>query len=164
MQIRTALMAGILAATSVLAPSAGAESVTAEMQVRIRILKGCDVSTAAPTDMDFGMHGTLDAAIDHQSTISVTCNPDTRYSVGLDGGKNADIRDRRMTNDTGEVAYQLYSDPERAVIWGDTDGTDTVTNVGTGAPQILTVYGRVPVQQIPSEGTYSDTIRVIVSY
>ncbi|WP_409528142.1 spore coat protein U domain-containing protein [Rhizobium sp.] len=39
-----------------------------------------------------------------------------------------------------------------------------VTGTGTGSPQTLTVYGRVPAQNTPAPGTYSDTVVVTVSY
>jgi spore coat protein U-like protein len=65
---------------------------------------------------------------------------------------------------TNTLNYQLYSDSARSAIWGNTTGTDTVTGVGTGLAQALTVYGSVPAAQPAPAGDYQDIITVTIYY
>jgi spore coat protein U-like protein len=122
--------------------------------------------TATPTTLDFGSVGLLNTARNGTSTISVQCVSGTPYKVGLDGGlhSGSDISARRMAQGTNSVAYQLYRDAARTLVWGNTPGSDMVAATGTGSPQILTVYGQVPAQPTPPAGTYQDTVVVSVTY
>jgi spore coat protein U-like protein len=69
-----------------------------------------------------------------------------------------------MASGTNTLNYQLYSDSARAVIWGNTAGTDTVTGAGTGLAVNHTVYGSVPAAQLVPAGDYQDTITVSIFY
>ena len=72
---------------------------------------------------------------------------------------------RQMTRASSALTYALYRDGSRApaTAWGNTSGSDTLSNTGTGAAQIHPVYGRIPVQSIPPPGTYTDTVVVTVT-
>jgi spore coat protein U-like protein len=154
------LVAFGLASTSVLF----AASVTNTMPVKIVIQNACNVTTTAPTTLDFATQGPLVANVDQTATISVTCTTNAPYNVGLDGGGGNNINGRRMINGTNTVGYQLYQNSARSTVWGNTPGTDTVPGSGSGAAQTLTVYGRVPPQTTPPAGTYNDAVTVTVSY
>ena len=41
---------------------------------------------------------------------------------------------------------------------------NTMAGTGSGLAQIFSVYGRVPAQNTPSPGTYSDTVVLTISY
>ena len=154
-----------LAAFGLVLGSAQAQTVTNTMPVRITIQDACNVSTVAPTTLDFGTQGPLVANVDQTSTITVTCTTGALYDVGLDdGGGNAGINARRMINGAEDVAYQLYSDSGRTAVWGEAVGTDTVSGTGNGLAQTLTVYGRVPAQTTPPANVYNDSVTVTVSY
>ena len=63
------------------------------------------------------------------------------------------------------MGYQLYLDSQLKTAWGDgSAGTTMVTGTGSGAAQIIPVYGVVPVQGTPAPGTYSDTITATISF
>lgn len=167
MQLKTALLAAALAAAGLAIPSlqtADAASVSANMTVKIAIQNACDVSTVAPTTLDFGTQGPLTANVDQTSTVTVTCTSGAGYNVGLDGGGAANVNARVMKNGTNSVGYQLYSDSGRTAVWGNTIGTNTVAATGNGNAQSYTVYGRVPPQTTPPAGTYQDTVAVVVTY
>jgi spore coat protein U-like protein len=167
MQFKTALLAAAVAAAGLAVQpfdTAHAGTSTANMDVKITIQNACDVTTVAPTTLDFGTQGPLTAAVDNTSTITVTCTSGADYNVGLDGGSAADVTARVMKNGTDSVAYQLYSDSGHSTVWGNTIGTDTVTSTGTGTQQTFTVYGEVPAQTTPPAGTYTDTVAVTVTY
>jgi spore coat protein U-like protein len=52
----------------------------------------------------------------------------------------------------------------RTLAWESTTGTNTAAGTGTGSGQALTIYGRVPVQTTPAQGTYTDTIIGTITY
>jgi len=109
----------------------------------------------------------LSSNLDGSNTVTPKCTSGTPYNVGLDVGTGvgATIATRKMTSGGGNtVNYSLYSNSGRTLLWGTTIGTDTVSGVGTGSNQALTVYGRIPVQSTPAPATYSDTIVTTVTY
>jgi spore coat protein U-like protein len=108
----------------------------------------------------------LTAAINQTSTIQVQCTNTTPYNIGLDAGTatGATVTTRKMTNGAATVSYNLYSNAGMTTNWGNTVGTDTVSGTGNGASQSYTVYGSVPAQTTPAEGTHTDTITITVTY
>ena len=161
----TALVAGLG-----LACATQAASVSTSMDAKIVIQNACDVTTTAPTDLDFGTHGVLAAAVNEATAgnISVTCTTGATYNIGLDAGANpstaGDINTRRMASSGQYVAYQLYSNAGHSTAWGNTIGGNTVASTGTGSAQSWPVYGQVPAQTTPAAGTYTDTVQVTVTY
>lgn len=126
-------------------------------------LATCSVSA---TTLNFGSTGVLSAARDGSSTLTVTCDAATPYTVGLNGG-NASATDptlRKMTRVGQQITYALYRDIARTQPWGNTIGVNTASGTGTGGAQVLTVYGRAPAQTTPSPGVYTDTIIATVTY
>jgi spore coat protein U-like protein len=165
MSINTkAIATAVLVTFGLASTSLFAATVTNTMPVQITIQNACNVSTTAPTTLDFGTQGPLTANVDQTATITVTCTTGANYNVGLDGGGGGAINARRMVNGANTVAYQLYSDSSRTVVWGNTVGTDTVAGSGNGSAQPFTVYGRVPPQATPPAGVYNDTVNVTVTY
>lgn len=138
--------------------------VTSTMPVQITIQNACNVSTVAPTTLDFGTQGPLVANVDQTATITVTCTTGANYNVALNGGGGGAINTRRMINGSDTVAYQLYRDAGRTLVWGMTVGTDTLAGTGNGLAQSLPVYGRVPAQTTPPAAVYNDSVTVTVSY
>ncbi len=157
MNIRNTL--ALLAAVA-FAPSALAATADATFQVSINITSTCSV---AAQDLDFGSHPSTATNVNADGELEITCTPGTDYTVALDAGANGggDVNSRRMTNGTGFVPYQLYSDPGRTTVWGDVSGT--VSGTGNGAAQTLPVYGRVPDANFPA-GAYADLVTVTVTY
>lgn len=114
MNIRNTL--ALLAAVA-FAPSALAATADATFQVSINITSTCSV---AAQDLDFGSHPSTATNVNADGELEITCTPGTDYTVALDAGANGggDVNSRRMTNGTGFVPYQLYSDPGRTTVWG----------------------------------------------
>src|SRR5579883_1909755 len=123
----------------------------------------CSVSAAT---LNFGTAGVLRANLDATTSISVTCTNQAPYTVALDGGVSGatDPTQRKMTYGGASVTYGLYQDANHTMPWGNSAGVNTVAQTGTGLAQSFTVYGRVPPQNTPSPGTYSDTVVLTVSY
>lgn len=149
-------------------PMAQAQTDTSSFNVLLQINETCDVSSTAPTDLDFGTATLLTGNLDQTSTITVLCTTGTDFDIGLDAGSHEstpdDITTRRMTDGSAHVGYQLYQDAGRTTVWGNTVSTNTVSSSGTGNTQGFTVYGRVPAQTTPPAGSYSDSVTVTVTY
>lgn len=158
---RATLLAAVVASLCA-AGTAQAQTATDEFDVLLTVTSVCDVSTTAPTDMDFGSQDSLATNIPAQSTISLTCTPNTGYTVGLDGGGSGNTAARVMTDGTNTVGYQLYTDLGHSDVWGNTSA-DWVSGAGNGAQQTYTVFGLVPSANVPAS-SYNDTINVTVTY
>lgn len=128
----------------------------------LTIAPSCAVSA---TNMVFPSTGFISAVVDSTATLTITCTNTTPYSVALSAGNGAGASTsaRKMTGPDGNtLTYSLFKEIGRTSLWGD--GLLTASGEGTGSPQSLTVYGRVPVQAAPPPGLYQDTVVVSVSY
>jgi spore coat protein U domain-containing protein, fimbrial subunit CupE1/2/3/6 len=123
----------------------------------------CSVNAS---NLNFGSVGVLRSAVDATSSVTVTCTNALPYTIALDGGQSGATNptQRALSQASQHVTYGLYQDSPRAQPWGDSVGTNTAAGTGSGLAQTLTVYGRVPVQNTPSPGTYTDTVVVTISY
>lgn len=149
----TARAAGLACFTfaSALALPAAAQvydnTAAATFNVTLTIDADCTISA---NPLNFGTSGVLDTNVDAETTLDVTCTDTTPYNIGLNAGNvtGSTVGNRLMVGTTASdgatVAYQLYQDPARATIWGNTQGTDTLGGVGAGTTQSIPVYGRVP--------------------
>ena len=133
----------------------------------VTVLASCSIAAA---NMNFGAQTVLTANIDTTAALSVTCTTTTPYTISLGpgSGTGATTTNRSMTGAAGSIAYRLYQDAGRSVNWGNNPppaaNADTISGVGTGSAQSLTVYGRVPPQTTPKQGAYSDTVIVTLTY
>lgn len=156
-------MAGLVLATTAFAsasPAAAATS-TATMSVTATVQATC---SASATTLAFGTY--TGVQLDGSSTLSVSCTNTTPYTVSLNvgTGTGATVAVRKMTASTQALNYSLYQDSGRSTVWGQTIGTDTLAGTGNGSAQSLTVYGRIPAGQLPTPGSYSDTITATITY
>lgn len=142
-----------------------ATDATTTMGVSAIVLNACLVSA---TDMAFGSYNpTSSTPTDATSSIIVTCTPGTLYNVGLNAGTTAGatVSTRKMLNGAAPLNYSLYSNSGRSTNWGNSSGSDTVSQTASSiVPATFTVYGRVPAQQSVAAGAYTDTVTVTVSY
>ena len=124
----------------------------------------------------------LTANIDFTTTVTIPFAPNTPFAVSLDAGLgkgsfvDLDVagggRYLTGTQTKNQVPYQLYTDSERIVVWGDgTGGSMTVcrTADAAGTPVELTIYGRVPLNVpggntplAPAVDQYQDCITIYV--
>jgi spore coat protein U-like protein len=151
-----------LAVSAILAsaPAAAATSTTT-MSVTATVQATCSVSA---TTLAFGTY--TGVQLDGSSTLTVNCTNTTPYTLALNvgTGTGATVATRKMTAAAQTLNYSLYQDSGRATVWGQTTGTDTVAGTGNGGAQPLTVYGRIPGGQLPTPGSYADTITATITY
>lgn len=158
---RSAAVMLAIAGLALIPPAASGATATASFAISVAVPATCLITATA---LNFSVYtGVVDVAT---STLSLVCSNTTHYNVGLNAGQasGATVSTRGMSNGAAVIAYALYSDTSRTLIWGQTVGIDTVTGTGNGSSQVLTVYGRVPAGQFVAPGNYSDTIIATVTY
>jgi spore coat protein U-like protein len=135
---------------------------TTSLTVTVVVQATC---TIAANPLGFGTYsGSL---INSTSILSVTCTNTTPYNVGLSAGTatGATVTNRSMTGPAAALlGYKLFSDSGRTTNWGDTVGTDTLAETGSGSAHSLTVYGQIPAGEYVPPGSYADTITATVIY
>lgn len=120
--------------------------------------------TVSATSGAFGTHTFLVASpSDSTGSITVSCDAGASYSLGILGGFTGTFT-RAITSGSNRLAYNLFTDATRTVVWGDgTAGSARVSSSGT-AGATHTVYGRVPARQNVPAGSYADSLIVRVEF
>jgi len=162
-----ALLLGWLLAPTV----AQAATATSNLTVQITVTDSCTIS-AGGSVVNFGLRSIISANLDATTVIAVQCTSSSPWSVGLDNGQNVSGSQRRMTNGSSFVNYNLYTDSGRTNPWLTTSSAGSCTGgagtcvlgTGNGGFQFITIYGRVPGPQTPVAGFYSDTVIATVTY
>ncbi|HEY3125064.1 MAG TPA: spore coat protein U domain-containing protein, partial [Thermoanaerobaculia bacterium] len=63
------------------------------------------------------------------------------------------------------LGYQLYQETTRTLVWGGTALTSPAAIPATGLTAVTsTIYGRVPVNQTSTVGSYADTVVATVNF
>lgn len=119
--------------------------------------------TVSPQNPSFGVYDPFSSsASDTAATITVTCDTETAFEIALGPGEGS-YAARTMSAGPDTMAYNLYVDPQRTMVWGDgTGGSNTVSAVS--ARSDITVYARAPARQNLRPGSYADVVSVTVTY
>ncbi|NVJ20902.1 spore coat protein U domain-containing protein [Myxococcus sp. AM011] len=92
----------------------------------------------------------------------------TPVTIDLSQGSSNSYTTRLMNGpSSSKLAYNLYLDPSRLVVWGNnTAGTSRYGPVLPllGLDITVPIHGRVPAQQSVAAGAYSDTLVVTVNF
>jgi spore coat protein U-like protein len=145
-------------------PFTPAEAFTGSLtfDVSATIQATCLVGTSV---LSFGTY--TGKQMDVTATVTVTCTETTPYNIGLDSGAapGATVTSRQMIGPNAvALRYALYRDATRTINWGDTVGIDTLSAMGNGSGQPITIYGRAPAGQFVAPGAYVDLIVATVTY
>ncbi|MEI9994815.1 MAG: spore coat U domain-containing protein [Rhizomicrobium sp.] len=147
------------------AAPAWAGQATTTLAVSATVQSSCAVSAG---NLAFGNYTAASATPnDVTSSISVTCTSGLAYTVALDGGTTTTTVNARAMTDgaTHNLTYALYTNNTHATLFGDgTLSTQTASGTGNGAAQTISVFGRIPVSQFVTAGSYTDTVGVAVNY
>jgi spore coat protein U-like protein len=163
---------GLVLVTGLSSPAIAATytngTASANFDVSLLLQANCAI---AASPLNFGTSGLLSSAVNQETSVDVTCTNTTPYNVGLDAGTVAGstVANRLMAgtaadNSATTVDFQLYQDAGRTTVWGNTQDTDTLGNVGTGIAQSIPVYGQVPAQDTPQPGSYQTTVTATVYF
>ncbi len=135
----------------------------------------CSCSASAGA-LDFGAYNPWDANdVKLTTDIAVTCSAlvvglTVSYDIKLDSGLHGTLMDRKMSRGGETLSYNLYTDQDHTIVWGDgvTGGTQLVSDAYLLAllsvTRHYTVYGKLPKAQNVGVGNYSDTITVTVVF
>ncbi len=169
-KIKLAVVSAMVAGSMGLSATSYAATATDSMTVSTSVLMSCTISAGA---MTFGSYDpTSDTDNDATATITSTCTSGGAAVITMSDGAgevsgSTDAAPLRAmidgSEDEQELAYQLYSDSDRAVVWGNTDATGKAITAD-GSAQNYTAYGRIPHSQPVSEGTFTDTVGVTLTY
>jgi spore coat protein U-like protein len=104
--------------------------------------------------------------------VTFTCPNGLPVAVDMSNGADAIPTYRRLTSTppgtrNNYLRYQLYTDSTGITIWGTGfAGGQAVHVVGTGTPQTIRIYGRVPASSIATQepGNYRDTVTITLSF
>lgn len=111
----------------------------------------------------FGLYDPfLPIPADTWGEIIVDCSVPTTYIISLGRGAG-DGGGRELRSGSGALAYELYADPARSVVWGDGRGL-TQTVQGTGLRAAYTIFGRIFAGQNAPVGSYADSLVVEIVY
>lgn len=151
------------AAALCLPASAFATQATTTIAVSLIIASGCTISANPLT------FPTASGPGDQTKTtqIDITCTTGTTYAVGIDAGlHSADVAARKMEGPAAAtLTYSIYQDSLHTLVWGNTQGVNTVSGTGNGVNQELVAYGIAPEPSpVPGPGTYTDTVTVYIYY
>ena|SRR5437764_8686116 len=114
------------------------------------------------TTLAFGNYDVYAAApLDSAGTISYSCPPPTVPAVDISAGGSGSFSPRRMqqTAGTDTLAYNVYSDAARTIVWGATP-----IAVAAGNGMTVQFYGRIFALQDVSVGAYTDTLVVTFNF
>ncbi len=126
---------------------------------------GCTVAT---TSINFGSYNVFATApTDSTATITYHCSGTSAIAIGITRGQSETFAPRVQSKGPDELKYNLYLDPARTTVWGDTSSGTQIyynTSVPNNRDVTLTVYGRIPPGQDASAGSYTDSVSVIVLF
>jgi spore coat protein U-like protein len=135
------------------------KAIYSTFKVAMKVEPSCELSTEP---VDFGSAANLDAAINAQGKIAVSCTKNSKYKISLGGGQSNDIKNRQMFSGKNKVKYNLYLDGNRTNVWGTELNATANGLADSGGPASYDVYGQVPIQPTPATGVYTDSVIVTV--
>ncbi len=155
----------LVIAAALATAAAHAATRSATFNVQAAVVSDCSIVSAPK--LDFGTIGVQNVAYTGTSTLVVACTSGTVYSVGLDAGSVAGstVATRLLNGPGGNMWFSLYRGAGYTQVWGNTPGTDTAGQTGTGSNQSFTLYGRIAAMQpTRSPGSYTTTVTATVTY
>lgn len=163
--VRSTMMKVIALAlcAAAIAPSALAGQANGQLHVSVTILASCQFSVDDAT-LSFGSVGQDAGSATAQTNLGVRCSARQPYAIGFDYGQNARGAQRRMSNGSDGVAYQLYADAGHRAPLGPIGSANAVHGVGNGNEQVVPVYGKLDVAHDTPPGVYNDTVRLTVTW
>ena len=172
--LNLAIISTIALSTAALTVPAYADA-TANLTVSASVGTSCTISS---TDLSFG---TYDGIFAHASqhltetaTVTTNCTTGSIVVITMGGGvypawrrPRGIIRSMKNEGSNSYLKYDIYADAGHTFQWNyDQVRMSSVTGaVGNGAPQEMTIYGKVfKNQKDAAAGSYTDTVTIGVHY
>jgi spore coat protein U-like protein len=145
-------------------PSVFAGSTTTILNVSASIQASCSSITTSGLGL-----GSINQSVGVQTygTVNVICGGGTPYLITMDSGVNGSGTGagvlRNMKNSSNEyLPYNLYTNGYSS-IWGN-DSTSGVSGTGNGGNTAHYVYISVPAKPEATNGNYTDTVTITLTY
>lgn len=163
MKYKNAAVLALSAAGMLFAAGANAIATsTANMNVYLTVVAACNMTV---DDMDFGTHASNEGLLRARSNARITCTKGAPYKLTADSSHTYKMVSKTTTD---QVSYTLYSDSAGQVPLAMDLPTDTSepTGTGSGAVQVVPVYGRVTAADLAAAnvGSYSDIVTLQLTY
>jgi spore coat protein U-like protein len=164
-----------LAATLLGVPVAHAATSTGVLTVNARLGGFCFFTTLFTSNynLSFGVYTPGSGNRDASTTFRLVCSNGMPFQIALDGGGSGNVANRQMSAagaPAEKLAYQLYTDTARTILWGDGSVGSPVTGTGGGflSPRSFTIFGRVPDSganlTAAPRTDYGDVVTITVTY
>lgn len=129
-----------------------------------------------PAPLTFGAYvPTSGTDVKVAADISVTCKAFVlglfiSYEIHLGPGIYGTVADRKMSNGSSLLSYNIFTTTGRTIVWGDgTNGTGMGSNgyllaLGASRTDTVQMFGKIVAGQNVSAGSYTDTVVATVVY
>jgi len=121
------------------------------------------------TSLAFGTYDVYAAApVDSAGMINYDCVPaNPPVGIAFSAGSSGSFNPRQMQSGTNGLAYNIYVDAARTVVWTSTpvaggSGSGCQGQCGNGV--YVSYYGRIFAQQDARVGAYGDTVTVTINF
>lgn len=126
----------------------------------------CSISAVG---VAFGTYNVFSATpLDSTGSVTYSCTGivgASRINITLSRGGAATFNPRQMKKVAETLNYNLYLDAARTTIWGDTtSGTSRYGPIKPIASNTITIYGRIPISQDHTAGSYTDTVVATINF
>jgi spore coat protein U-like protein len=152
-----------LAVLAVLAPApVWASTASATLAVGARVEPSCNLDVQP---LRFAPLRSGEPRVDSDSSLAVSCTPETSFVVTMDEGQNPVESGRRMADAAGGgfLAYDIYSDAARTRRWGASLAEAVTGQIAGGGAAVLPIYARADARGA-GPGAYSDVVTITVSF
>lgn len=154
--VRLVLLAAAVAAS----PATHAATVTDVLNVSATVLSSCALNGGTLSFGDYTSGQQTDLDVD--GTINyVNCSGTLTFA--LDGGGSGDINARQMRQGANRLNYQIYRTSSRSAVFGTGADAQGKILIGTQTGS-LTVYGRIPKNQVVPDGVYTDIVNITLTF
>ena len=144
-------------------------TITNTLAVTATVGGGANCTFGSTSDMKFPNYYSLNSTSDYATgTVTVTCLPNLAYDIGIDKGQGAGATEnhRLLTKQGGNqlLNYNLFQDAAHQHIYGTMIGQNTLHQIATGSPEVITIYGEIPSNQAVGAGSYLDRVTILVTF
>lgn len=151
---------------------ASAQSVSSSFPMSLTVMPVCQINSVSGLTFVSYDPTNPGAAATAAGAIYVACTKTATAVVSLDqgqapsAGSSCAAPQRRMTNGSNFLAYNIFTDAGLTQPWGCSPGSNTLSfsSLSAFSPVKLVPYGYSPSSQDVPAGTYTDTVTITVSF
>lgn len=145
------------------APSAIAGETNGDLMVSVHVVASCRLKANAAS-LSFGNVEQGAGSANASTDMDLRCSNHQPYAIGFDYGQHSEGAQRRMSDGSNGIAYQLYADAAHTKPLGPHGSDGEMRGIGTGDDQQVPVYGKLDLDRDTPTGSYSDVVRMTVTW